>query len=123
MERDACDQFVARRLESGTFREQGVEDFLPVLAASRGAFERVRAALPPEKAQARLRLLRFEDFLRDPAVGAGLLDWLGLPAAGTAADAAKFDAAVSARNIGIHAGQLGPDDVARIERNAGRYLR
>lgn len=122
-ERDACDQFVARRLESGDLRDQQLADFLPVLGATREAFARARAALAPEQARQRLLLLRFEDFVRDAAVRDEVLDWLGLPRDGLVPDPGKFDAGVSAGNVGIHAGQLGPDDIARIEQGPGRYMR
>lgn len=122
VQRDARDQFVARRLESRDSGGQGLDEFEAMLTSARSNFLRIRDALDPATVGQRLRLIRFEDFIRDEAQRGQLLDWLQLPRDGIVPDTEKFDQTVSVRNAGIHAEQLPDHDRARIESHLGVYL-
>lgn len=121
VERDARDQYVARQVECAPADRLEVDAFVQTLRAARESFMAHRDALGTAAA-GRLRVVRFEEFLDDSAVRGQLLDWLGLDRAGIAPDTAKFDASVSSRNIGIHAGQLVPADEDRIASGVGLYM-
>ncbi|MGV3572000.1 MAG: hypothetical protein ACO1PB_15495 [Ramlibacter sp.] len=123
VERDARDQFVARRAESPEAAGQPLQEFATMLARSRAQYRQICDSLPPEVLAARRIGLRFEDFVRnDGDARERLLDRLGLPRAAMVADKARFDPAVSVRNVGIHAGQLAPAEIAWIDAELGVYL-
>lgn len=123
VERDARDQYVARKIESGHAGEDGVEKFAAMLQQGRAKFEAILHAAEPTQLEQQLFLVRFEDFLRDNALRRTLLERLELPADGIVPNRLKFDPSVSLGNVGIHAAGLTEQEREYIEREVGLYLR
>lgn len=121
VQRDARDQFIARKTESRDAGHQNVEEFAAMLLRGRGKYERIRASVPPAAREKRLVELRFEDFILQEAARKQLLDRLGLPHEGLVPDVEKFDPSVSVRNVGIHQEQLTDDERSHIETSVGIY--
>ncbi|MGV3572003.1 MAG: hypothetical protein ACO1PB_15510 [Ramlibacter sp.] len=121
VERDARDQFTARRIEGAHTGEYTVQSFGNLLKRNRAGFQAIREAVPPERLEEQMMFLHFEDFVRDPALRDKVLQRAGLPADGLVPDPSRFDPAVSARNIGIHRAALTPDEIAYLEA-IGIYL-
>ena len=122
VERDARDQYVARKIESGHAGQDGVEKFGAMLQQGRAKFEAIRRAAEPGQLEQQLLQLRFEDFLRDEALRMTLLERLELPAEGIVPDRAKFDPRVSLGNVGIHAAGLTEQERQYIECEVGLYM-
>jgi len=122
VQRDARDQFIARKTESRDAGHQNVEEFGAMLLRGRSKFERIRCAVGPHVREQQLVELKFEDFIANEDARNQLLDRLGLPRESLVPDAGKFDPSVSIRNVGIHQEQLSPSERAYIETEIGVYL-
>ncbi|RYF32980.1 MAG: hypothetical protein EOO21_06240 [Comamonadaceae bacterium] len=101
---------------------KGFPEFVAMLRKGRGKFQAIRAGVPPATLEEQMLLVRFEDVVRDDATRQGILRKLDLDPAGLVPDLTRFDPSVSARNIGIHVGQLTPQEHASIEADIGIYL-
>ncbi|QJW84515.1 hypothetical protein HK414_14815 [Ramlibacter terrae] len=121
VQRDARDQYMARRMEGAHSGDYPVESFVRLIKRNRAGFVAIRNAAPPDRLEEQMMLMRFEDFVRDPALRERVLQRAGLDAEGLVPDPSRFDPAVSARNIGIHRAGLAPEEIAQIEA-IGIYL-
>ena len=122
VQRDARDQFVARRLESRDSGGRDLDEFASVIKTNRAGFVRIRDRIAPSTLDERMLMVRFEDFVQQEETRVRVLDWLGLPPGGIVPDLEKFDVNVSARNVGIHREQLSADQCAFVEEKIGVYL-
>lgn len=124
VQRDARDQFVARRMESRNGRGLGLDlpSFTNLLRSNRERFAKACAVAAAEGQSGRMLLLKFEDFLASEDTRRQVLDFIGLPAKGIVPDTEKFDLSVSSRNVGIHGPELGPEEAAFLEHELGLYL-
>ncbi|QJW84517.1 hypothetical protein HK414_14825 [Ramlibacter terrae] len=123
VERDARDQFVARRAESPDATHETPADFAAMLTRGRARYRAACAGVAPAMLAGRRINLRFEDFLRnDGGVRERLLDQLGLARAGLVPDKSRFDPAISLKNVGIHAAQLAPAESEWIAAELGIYM-
>ncbi|QJW84513.1 hypothetical protein HK414_14805 [Ramlibacter terrae] len=124
VERDARDQFVARKTESRDAGHQNLHEFAAMLTKGRAKFQRIRASIPPEERDKRLLVLRFDAFVRDDDGLRDKLPGAAGPAQGRLVpDTERFDPSVSVKNVGIHAGQLSEEELAWVDNELGVYMR
>lgn len=100
VKRDVRDQYVARKLESRAAYERPVGEFADMIQRAYGKY--LRHAKAGDDWLPNVMEIQFEEFVREPACRARLLDALGIAAGSIAVDKSKFDPEVSGKNAGIH---------------------
>lgn len=91
---------------------RGVDAYIKELA---GLLERFTANRDAAEGAGDLHVVKFEDFVGDAGVRAGLLDWLGMSTAGASRQGRHFNPEQSAQNVGVHRSFTDQAAIRKIE--------